>query len=207
MSIELGPEALAILEDIAEQLSEQNSLLADRNEMLAETIQVQRQGQQDYLDINKDAREALKMPEQINNLEQLLAQAIHLWECDVPKIPTVWRDIANSLPDPVFDGEKKDDLFTDHSRNVVDEVLDERRRQVYPEGYSTEHDDDHEEGDLAAAAACYAIYPHMIVYPNQEKVWPWGGKDGEPKIHERRRSLVIAAALLVAEIERLDRVG
>ena len=59
---------------------------------------------------------------------------------------------------------------------------------------------------MALAAACYAR--HAIVPPALSDVpatWPWGAswwKPGDP-----RRMLVKAAALILAEIERLDRAA
>lgn len=95
-------------------------------------------------------------------------------------------------------------LLRDHP--VVEEVLLERARQVVEEEWSPERDDKvHSEGQLAQAAACYAVVPHDIVWPNQESVWPWDDCWDKRDKHGQRRCLVIAAALLVAEIERLDR--
>jgi hypothetical protein len=81
---------------------------------------------------------------------------------------------------------------------VIDEIAAERRRQVEVEGWSTSHDDDHDKGELAKAAACYAI-------GFRDPWWPWNVKWWNP--HGRRRNLIKAAALIVAEIERLDRLA
>lgn len=94
-------------------------------------------------------------------------------------------------------------LLADHP--AVHEVLLERARQIAEEDWTTAHDDKHTEGQLAEAAACYAVAPHDIVWPNQEPVWPWHEDWNKTADHPRRKCLVIAAALLVAEIERLDR--
>ena len=88
---------------------------------------------------------------------------------------------------------------------AAQDVLAERARQVNAEGYSTEHDDGHINGELAQAARCYALWtqhrkPETCAVPFS---WPWEAafwKPGPP-----RRMLVKAAALLIAEIERLDR--
>jgi hypothetical protein len=84
---------------------------------------------------------------------------------------------------------------------VVQEILKERRRQIEQEGWTAQHDDDeHPFGELAKAAACYA-------YPDPQDVWawPWDACWDKRDQHSRRRQLVIAGALTVAEIERLDR--
>lgn len=97
---------------------------------------------------------------------------------------------------------------SDHSKAAVD-VLAERRRQVEEEGWTPEHDDQHDAGEIAGAAASYAAYrshtkPETIMgYDVIEMLWPWARKWWKPK--DRRRDLVRAGALIIAEIERLDR--
>lgn len=87
---------------------------------------------------------------------------------------------------------------------VIAEVADERRRQVQTEGFSRSHDDEtHYDGSLAMAAACYAA-PEEIYTNTLSDPWPWPDYD-KRDTHSRRRRLVIAAALIVAEIERIDR--
>lgn len=83
------------------------------------------------------------------------------------------------------------------------DVLAERRRQVEVEGWTPEHDDEHGDGSMAVAAACYADTERPDgMCPGR---WPWLAKHWRP--HSRRRDLVRAAALLLAEIERLDRTA
>lgn len=86
------------------------------------------------------------------------------------------------------------------SRAIAD-VSAERRRQVEGEGWTAAHDDQHTHGDLAQAAACYAIYASGRSVPPD--LWPWAMEWWKPK--DRRRDLVRAAALVIAEIDRLDR--
>jgi len=84
-------------------------------------------------------------------------------------------------------------------------VLTERQRQVSGEGWTEEHDDQHHAGELADAAACYAAGARVF-RPDGERIrglWPWSWSDWKPK--DPRANLVRAAALLLAEIERLDR--
>jgi hypothetical protein len=84
---------------------------------------------------------------------------------------------------------------------VCNEIVAERERQIRDEGWTEEHDDDHDCGELADAAACYALgKPDEVI----QKLWPWESQWWKPK--DRRRDLVRAGALIVAEIERLDRV-
>lgn len=96
---------------------------------------------------------------------------------------------------------------------AIDDIAAERQRQIEQEGWSLAHDDQHTNGSLAIAAACYAApdssifdYPNPVLASDPRRlVWPWDRKWWKPK--DRRRDLVIAAALLVAEIERLDRLA
>lgn len=76
------------------------------------------------------------------------------------------------------------------------DIAVERRRQVDVEGWSLEHDDGHDNGEIAEAAAQWAS---RVQHP---LVWSWASDKAK---HPRRRQLVIAGALIVAEIERLDR--
>ena len=85
------------------------------------------------------------------------------------------------------------------------DVLVERRRQVEAEGWTPEHDDQHDTGQLARAAACYALVSGGM-NPKAKTVsmaWPWHPSWWKPA--DRRRNLVKAGALILAEIERLDR--
>lgn len=88
------------------------------------------------------------------------------------------------------------------SQAVLD-VAAERRRQVDAKGWTPEHDDEHVAGELATAGASYALvavgYGLLAL-----RTWPWpaGLKPTTP-----RRDLVKAGALILAEIERLDRMA
>ena len=91
---------------------------------------------------------------------------------------------------------------------AVRDVIAERRRQIEAEGWSPSHDDEHEGCELAMAAACYAGnaggYSWMDGWPG-ENLWPWSRDHWKPST--ARRDLVKAAALILAEIERLDRAA
>lgn len=97
--------------------------------------------------------------------------------------------------------------------SVIDEIAAERKRQIEAEGWTSEHDDqEHEGGALAIAAACYAETAgdcgHYAPSRYQSEPvpidWPWHSKWWKPK--NPRRDLIRAGALIVAEIERLDRM-
>ena len=87
------------------------------------------------------------------------------------------------------------------------DVLAERRRQIFTEGWTPEHDDEHDCGELADAAACYAANAGSAVWASDvPDFWPWSPEWWKPRNRrDRRDDLVRAGALILAEIERLDR--
>jgi hypothetical protein len=86
---------------------------------------------------------------------------------------------------------------------AAQDILRERARQIENEGWSEEHDDQHTEGEMALAAACYALSASGYAKGQTPPIWPWSLTWWKPSYG--RRDLVRAAALLLAEIERLDR--
>lgn len=104
-------------------------------------------------------------------------------------------------------GEIKALLSSLESRTVTAaaaDVLAERQRQVTAEGWTAERDDGYQNSELADAAACYAIHAHNQGF-STPAYWPWSQdwwKQTSP-----RRDLVKAGALILAEIERLDRAA
>ncbi|EPO7918093.1 LysM peptidoglycan-binding domain-containing protein [Pseudomonas aeruginosa] len=90
------------------------------------------------------------------------------------------------------------------------DVQAERRRQVEAEGWTPEHDDAHSHGQMARAAACYALAGSSAPSDGTAALlvslaWPWDEQWWKPT--SARRDLVKACALGLAEIERLDRAG
>jgi len=94
-------------------------------------------------------------------------------------------------------------------REVAEEVVAERRRQVEEEGWTAAHDDGHGDGILALAGACYARHAatSRAAEPGgaPPRGWPWARGWWKPK--DRRRDLIRAAALIIAEVERMDRLA
>lgn len=104
---------------------------------------------------------------------------------------------------------------------ALDDIAAERKRQIEAEGWTYQHDDEHASGELARAASAYALAGsydewgrnlfigefHALAQTMVRRIFPstWDWKWWKPT--NRRRDLVKAAALLVAEIERLDRTG
>ena len=104
--------------------------------------------------------------------------------------------------------------------SAIVEIAAERKRQIESEGWSSSHDDCHSTGEIARAAAAYAYaatlsdievqFHHDRLYDRRKgiislivQLWPWETTWFKPK--DKRRNLIKAGALIVAEIERLDR--
>lgn len=88
------------------------------------------------------------------------------------------------------------------------DVAAERARQIEKLGWTHEHDDSHDnDRALPRAAACYAVCTaewHPALRDDLGLLWPYRW-EWKPK--DRRTNLVRAAALLMAEIDRLDRAA
>lgn len=97
----------------------------------------------------------------------------------------------------------------DISKATID-VMNERDRQWNDEGFDPDHDNTHTDASLARAGACFALSASCFHADTLKQLiqvaWPrsWSMSWWKPK--DRRRDLVRAAALIIAEIERLDRL-
>ena len=87
-----------------------------------------------------------------------------------------------------------------NSKTGIELIAQERARQIEKEGWSPEHDAQHKNGELAQAAACYAL--NKLPVPKLKFPWPehWDKR----KKHDRKKSLIIAGALIAAELDRLN---
>ncbi len=107
---------------------------------------------------------------------------------------------------------------TKDKRPGAQRIADERSRQVSAEGYDAKHDDEHDAGELALAAICYAAAGVERVFVRRDFArgvsyvdpWPWGNGDARPfgKAPTRAESIRMlekAGALIAAEIDRLLR--
>ncbi|GJJ03424.1 hypothetical protein RugamoR64_39620 [Duganella rhizosphaerae] len=104
-----------------------------------------------------------------------------------PAVPCRLDFIALNAPEPM-DG---------YMRRSANAVLSERLRQVDVKGWTPEHDDEEHSGyELLNAAACYAAGEPL------SGLWPNGW---EFKETGRYRMLVKSGALVLAELERIDR--
>ncbi|EPK4334349.1 ead/Ea22-like family protein [Escherichia coli] len=84
------------------------------------------------------------------------------------------------------------------------DVVAERQRQQSVEGWTPEHDNAYQNSELADAAACYAIHAHNQGFSTPAH-WPWSPDWW--KQSGARCDLVKAGALILAEIERIDRAA
>ena len=120
----------------------------------------------------------------------------------------------HEYPDPLIAEDRyEDDQPAVDTRVVTDaerDVIAERQRQRNVEGWTPEHDDEHDTGALAMAASCYATVAAWSDHSRMNEgivgtppFWPFEWQWWKPT--DRRRDAVKACALLIAEIERLDR--
>ena len=97
----------------------------------------------------------------------------------------------------------------------VERIREERERQIRSEGWTPEHDDEHDQAQLATAGVGYAMFAvEQLLFddlpdeayqvPPAETEWPWHPDWWKPST-DPVRNLVKAGALIAAEIDRLTR--
>lgn len=92
-------------------------------------------------------------------------------------------------------------------------IIAERKRQIEVEGFTDKNDDTYRDNELGKAAASYLMSP-LYRYFNWDKptYWPdkWSVKWWKPakdnSISGRKRELIKAGALILSEMDRLDRL-
>ena len=85
----------------------------------------------------------------------------------------------------------------------IELITEERTRQIEKEGWTPSHDDNHDNGELAGAGACYALWNWSRT--DAERLFPFNTewlKTSDDQI----RNLTKAGALIAAEIDRLNRL-
>jgi hypothetical protein len=94
----------------------------------------------------------------------------------------------------------------------VELIKAERQRQISVEGWTPEHDDTHDKGELLEASNGYILAAvrcmHHEFYRIEDRTppgWPFDKTWWKPS-RDAIRNLVKAAALIAAEIDRLQRV-
>lgn len=124
-------------------------------------------------------------------------------ECDCEGGNCTWIKAGPDAPARLVEADKP--------RAWVD-VMGERVRQITVEGWTPEHDDYHYNGEMARAASCYAWIAAQnntvrMTFDAPLPTWPHNWASDWWKPTDRRRDLVKAGALILAEIERLDRTA
>lgn len=117
-------------------------------------------------------------------------------------------------------------------KSGIELIAAERQRQIEVEGWNDLHDNDHNTMQLSGAAGCYLANAINKAYegePHTKKKrarfqynydemwkpgvvrkggwkdgWPWDEEWDKRKKHDKVRSLVIAGALIAAELDRLN---
>lgn len=97
----------------------------------------------------------------------------------------------------------------------ADRIATERVRQTTEEGWTFAHDDQHVDGEMVAAACCYAALARRqtdgTVRSPADSIgaprgWPWDQGWWKPS-DDPSRNLIKAGALLAAELDRLQRLA
>lgn len=133
------------------------------------------------------------------------AVAQHCLKVDSAFIAAANPATVLALLDELETAEKRiAELEGDAFNPAILDVVAERQRQQSVEGWTPEHDNAYQNSELADAAACYAIHAHNQGFSTPAH-WPWSPDWW--KQSGARRDLVKAGALILAEIERIDRAA
>lgn len=103
-------------------------------------------------------------------------------------------------------------MTTNPPMNGTELIAAERQRQISAEGWTRQHDDEHDDASLSRAAACYLDraarqatgWPIGTWNQRPPENWPWDRSWWKPDTNPVR-NLVKAGALIAAEIDRLQR--
>lgn len=121
-----------------------------------------------------------------------------------PNMFVMTRDVLALLDDLEAAKKRIAELEGGAFNPAILDVVAERQRQQSVEGWTPEHDNAYQNSELADAAACYAIHAHNQGFSTPAH-WPWSPDWW--KQSGARRDLVKAGALILAEIERIDRAA
>jgi|SRR5690606_29838756 len=98
-------------------------------------------------------------------------------------------------------------------KTAIELITEERKKQI-SKGYTAEHDDTHIAEEIADCAALYALSDDAIDFINEQwgddmqlHFWRFDLPSYKPTPNNRIKQLTKAAAMLVAEIERLQRLN
>jgi len=95
----------------------------------------------------------------------------------------------------------------------IEVITKERKRQIEKEGYTSLNDQEYQEGELANAAAYYALTDELIDFMDQNwgndmhlHIWPFDLNSIKKTPKDRIRELAKAGALIAAEIDRINNI-
>lgn len=154
-------------------------------------------------------------------LKDLIRQALGLMDEEISWwhiINIETKKVITGSPDQAFDAPSvPKSILIPKDKDGTELVTNERRRQIQEEGWTSEHDDEHDEGQIAKAAACYidvaltglviddASYFHeQPSYNRGPAHWPWDRTWWKPS-DDPIENLTKAGALTIAEIDRIKR--
>lgn len=144
-------------------------------------------------------------------LHQALQEQVDACDADDCEMCHRHRAILADAPYPT-DSQAGPD-FGSHAHEIGLAIA-ERLRQIETEGWTTKHDDSHAHSEMARAAAAYCLGQWELTgrvqdgkrfLPWRSLIWPWSKEWWKPKT--RREDLIRAAALIIAEIQRLNRAA
>ena len=187
-----------VLEDIAEQLRKGGSPMSNIDKQALREIAAAAVGEHERLSVMP--------PDDIFDIS--LAEGTQL-DADITALNAL-NSAANpttvlAMLDELEAAEKRIAELEARSFNpAILDVVAERQRQQSVEGWTPEHDNAYQNSELADAAACYAIHAHNQGFSTPAH-WPWSPDWW--KQSGARRDLVKAGALILAEIERIDRAA
>lgn len=153
-----------------------------------------------------------------HSVPELLEWAVGRWHAEVSLRPLInvhrralddtWRQVIRRLGGDtgLLCGPSHDELLAAAPGTEVPQawldVQAERRRQITAEGWTPEHDDLYCAAELPRAAAAYILNGANDEAP---AIWSFSAKWWKPR--DARSNYVRAGALILAEIERLDRAA
>lgn len=98
-------------------------------------------------------------------------------------------------------------------KSGIELIAEERQRQIEVEGWTPEHDATHDNEEMISAAICYLLRsPDLSISVGTEYaqvearqvLWPWEITALKLTPDDRIKELKKAAALIVAQIDRLQ---
>lgn len=153
-----------------------------------------------------------------HSVPELLEWAVGRWHAEVSLRPLInvhrralddtWRQVIRRLGGDtgLLCGPSHDELLAAAPGTEVPQawldVQAERRRQITAEGWTPDHDDLYCAAELPRAAAAYILSGANDEAP---AIWPFSAKWWKPR--DARANYMRAGALILAEIERLDRAA